>query len=265
MISSRATLRSLCVLLLLGTAACEDAPTEPRAYRHETAEGVWVAVTLPAGTPTAQSWSPYVSDEAALAGLRRLYEAASAARAGGDLTRALALEEDATARAAAALTTPPPARVVDRGFDAVERWLAGVRSRAPGHDGLDRDVEAVRASHRAAEGARQAGDTLAAVRHLAAAAARIRDHAPEAVANRALLRAETLLRADADPSAETERAVHLVRSARHALAVGEPVRAMRRALYAVQLAESLTAAPAAAPSAAAPEAASSLEVGVPHR
>lgn len=242
-------------------AACEDAPTEPRAYRHETAEGVWVAVTLPAGTPTVLSWLPYVRDEAALARLRGLDESAREARAAGDLTLALALEGEAADAAAAALAAPPPAGVVDRSFDAVERWLAGVRSRAPGHDVLDRDVEVVREAHRAARSTRQAGDTLAAVRHLAEAAERIRDHAPEAVANRALLRAEALLRADADPTAETERAVHLVRSARHALAVGEPVRAMRRALYAVQLAESV----AAAPEAAAREAGTSLELGVHRR
>lgn len=262
MISSRSTLRSLCVLLLLGTAACEDAPTEPRAYRHETAEAVWVAVTLPAGAPTALTWSPYVSDEGALARLRGLEESAREARAEGDLTHALALEGEAAAAAAAALSAPPPARVVDRSFDAVERWLSGARSRAPGHDALDRDVEVVREARRAAQGAREAGDTLAAVRHLAEASARMRDHAPEAVANRALLRAEALLRDEAGSTAGTERAVHLVRSARHALAVGEPVRAMRRALYAVQLAESLTARPEAA---ATREPGVSLEVGIHRR
>jgi hypothetical protein len=72
---------------------------------------------------------------------------------------------------------------------------------------------------------------------LAEAGVVVSSMAPAAVADRLLVHAESRLAERAAGDADAERALRLLRHAREALADGDEVRALRRALYALQLAD----------------------------
>lgn len=199
----------------------------------------WIAVPAPAGLPDLATWSPLLPEESG-ARMRAgaLTASAKAARYDGDLEHADELDREAVRTVVRAITTTPEPGVVSGAMAALARW-----SDAVGEDVDPRVYPEVAASRAvvaeavaAAETALASGDTASAVLRIADAAAEVRSHTPAAVALRVLGRAESRLRASAPPRPVLERAVHLIRSARHELVDGDPSRALRRALYALQLA-----------------------------
>lgn len=238
----RALLAALALPLAL--AACEDGPTGPTAHVHPAGGRLWAAVVPPRELPDARTWLAALGREGgaggeAARGARALLDEARSLRRRGALREALLREDEAMRAAAAALSAPPERRVVADALEGVDRWL-GAADGALGAGPLPEVEEAV-AEVRAARGdaarALAGGDTLAAVRHLATAASRARRHAPEAVALRAFARAGEVVRAGALSRSDSLRAERLLRHAREAVLTGDPERAFRRAVYALQLVE----------------------------
>ncbi len=237
---------------LLGVAllaACEDAPTVPRAYVHAAEGELWVALTVPPGVPDLQSWMPYLraagpQGSANLQRVRELQAGMERARRAGDVERAHLLEDEAIRVAAGSLTTLPDGRLFLRSFGALDAWLARAdaqlgEARLPQLEGA---VDAVRADRSAAESALSAGDTAAAVIHLATAALKVREYAPSAVALRVLDRATQRLETQSLNDVNTARAKRLLANAREALLERQDTRALQRALYALQIADGKSAA-----------------------
>lgn len=198
----------------LAVGACDQIPTGPESYRQIAGGEEWVAIAAPAGLPPA-GWM-----QGQQAGMGRVEP-----------------------------------RVLLNGLSALDRWTTRVA--------LEADLEASPAlaiSHgrvvearRLATEALAAGDTSAAMLRIQEAAEVIRGHAPPAVALRVLERTEAVLEAKPEGTPGVARALRLLRSARAELEAGEGLPALRRALYALQLAEGkgLRAAGAAAPDACA--------------
>lgn len=241
--------RALCVLrcffagVLL--AACADSPTTPRAFVHPADGELWVAVTVPPGLPELDAWLPYLrsigseEEAAAVRQVAELRREADQARLAGQLRSARALNDQAARIAVISLRRMPEPAVLDRSLEAIDLWLRRARSevdlgRFPVLAGAVEEVSAARS--RAVRGL-AAGDTSSAVLHIATGAEAIRDQSPAAVALRVLERAEERLRRHPQQSREIDRALHLVYTSREALLSGDPGRALRRALYALQLAE----------------------------
>lgn len=233
------------VCLLGGTVACRDSPTVPHALQQLAGGEGWLAVSVPEGLPALATWLPYLdraSPEGAVVGVRvrALEQSAVRARRAGQLQLASDLDREAVRLAVGALHRAPEPAVLRRGLAAAELWTQRIRSQpqletAPE---LIASLVAVDSARAGAVRALTSGDTTTAVLLLAQAAERIRWHAPEAVALRVLTRVESQLRSDgAATTPAGERALYLVRSAREELVVGSPTRALRRALYALQLAE----------------------------
>lgn len=241
-------------LALLGAAllaACEDAPTVPRAYVHPAEGTLWVAITVPPGLPDLQSWTPYLRGAgpqraATLRRVRALQSDAERARRAGDLDRALRLEEEALRLAADALPAVPDVRAFPRSFTALDAWLdrAETQLAEVSLPQLETAVQAVRTEHGAAERALQAGDTAAAVLHLGTAALRVREYEPSAVALRVLERATQRLEAQSPDDVNAVRARRLLANARAALLERQDTRALQRALYALQIADGQAASEA---------------------
>lgn len=241
-----------CFAALLGVAllaACEDAPTAPRAYVHPAEGELWVAITVPPGVPDLQSWMPYLraagpQGSTNLERVRALQTGMERARRAGNAERAHLLEEEAIRVAAGSLTTLPDARLFLRSFGALDAWLARADAqleeiRLPQLEGA---VDAVRFDRQAAESALSAGDTATAVIHLATAALKVREYAPSAVALRVLDRAAERLEAHSLNDVNARRAKRLLANAREALLHRQDTRALQRALYALQIADGQTAA-----------------------
>lgn len=229
---------ALTATLLVG--ACSDAPTTPAAMQQIAGGEAWIAVPAPEGLPDLATWTPLLGQES---GARTRVEAlsarAKAARLDGDLEHAAALEREAVGAAIRFITVSPDPELISRAMDAIAQWRDAV-----GEDVDPRVYPQVAATHAAvgeamaaAEAALTDGDTVSALLRISDAAAGIREHTPEAVALRVLSRAESQLRASGVRGPVLDRAVHLIRSARHELVDGDPSRALRRALYALQLAE----------------------------
>jgi hypothetical protein len=245
------SLRRLLLLLALPVvAACDDGPTAPGIYTHPADGRLWVAVRVPQGTPSARTWLPYVHPDRAETGtvdrLRWLIGEAEQQRRRGDLAGAAHLEPEASLLAARSITVAPPPRVLSASLQALQSW----GDRAAEALALDRPTAAgdavplVRAHRAAAHAALQRGDTLAAVTEVAAAANLIHALSPESVAWQALVDAEQRLAAHPGNAADAEhavRAARLLRHAREALTEGDQVRALRRALYALQLLDGMAA------------------------
>lgn len=229
-------------LLLVLLAACEDSPTAPDIIRMAANGSLWAAVAVPAGTPEAATWLPFLSpssDSASdRAAVSELLRSARAHRNSGEIAAALEAAAEASRRAAAAVAVSPPPPVLIGALGALDRW-ADRTAREFGESGLPwgpHAVEDVRARAAAARTALARGDTFAAVVSLDEGAAVLRMHAPEAVAVRVLDEADQLL-ADAElPPTTRRRAARLLHNARAGLAAGDGGKALHRALYVLQLA-----------------------------
>jgi hypothetical protein len=244
--------RHLALTAALATAGCEDGPTAPSVFTHPADGEVWAAILVPEGTPDARTWLPYVregrgSTNGALGEVRRLQGEADRLRRSGDLVAALALDEDAAMTAAGAVTQAPPANVLITAIGALDTWVERAHlARAQGSfEDLEERLVEVKRERSLAREALELGDTAAAIQRVTAGATLIREQAPASVAARALIRAERRIEALVETDTDAARAVRLLRYSREALANGDPVRALRRALYALQLAEQISAPVAA--------------------
>ncbi len=203
----------------------------------------WVAMPAPADLPSVETWLPYVERSTpegreASAHIRALSGQAVAARRAGRLEEATLLDREAQRVAVLALSRFPEPAVLQRAIFAVDFWADRVQAevaleRSPG---MAQALGEVRSSQASAVTLLASGDTTSAVLHLANASERIRAYTPTAVALRVLARVEEQLRAHPDRGSGMDRALHLLASARQELLSGDPRRALRRALYALQLA-----------------------------
>lgn len=232
--------RLLLLAALLALGGCEDAPTAPGMLGQAAGGREWVAVSAPAELPTAATWLPFLEtgDEQGrrlLARVRAGEREADRAWAAGEFARASQLRRNAGRLAASGVSTAP-AEVVEASRRVVEGWLLQVEplsvTQSPP---LAAAIASIRASQSVADTALALGDTAAAVRELMAAAEGIRQWSPREIAWRALMGAEQGLNAAHLTEHDQARVRHLVRGARRELISGDPLRALRRALYALQL------------------------------
>jgi hypothetical protein len=228
---------------VLAVAACDDAGTAPTSYVQVVGGGTWVAVSEPPGMARAETWLPWLAaDGPAAAQLRQLRDTAGRARNAGRVEEALALEADALRLAAGSLARSPDAvRGVLAPLAALDAWTDRARARLElgRYPSLDSASAAVGAEAAAARAALAAGDTMVAVTHIANGTLLARRHSTLGVGLRLLAAVEGRLgREQPGESANLRRARHLISGAREALSTGDSMRAMRRAVYALQLLES---------------------------
>ncbi|MFL5537421.1 MAG: hypothetical protein ACJ8J0_00420 [Longimicrobiaceae bacterium] len=223
---------ALCAAL----AACGDAPTLPTSFAREAGGKTWVAVREPAGLADARSWLPYLAADDA-ARVRQAQAAADAARREGRLEAALELDAEARLAAASLLAADPPPARVPAALSALREWEARAAERleAGSYPALQATAAVVAARRAEAEAALARGDARAAVVHLAEGGEAARGASPVAVALRLVASAEQRIDGEASPSADLRRARLLLRLSREAMATGDQTRAMKRALYALQL------------------------------
>jgi hypothetical protein len=240
----RALLAPACCCLVL--AACQDDLTGPSAQAHPAGGRMWVAVTPPRGLPDERTWLPFVSarkgeSTPAMLRVQAMREEARRLRRDGDLDGALRAEERAAETAAGALAAVPDRATMAAALGSVEAWLREAEAvlDAGQVPELAAGLATVRAAHDGAAASLARGDTLEAVGHLARASAAAREQAPAAVALRLFARTEAVVRARQQemPKAQAQRAERLLRWARDAVLTGDPERAFRRAVYALQLVE----------------------------
>lgn len=243
----RRALAALASLLLL--AACDDGPTAPTSYVQHAAGATWVAVTEPAGLPRVETWLPYVPAESeAGRTLREMRDRAAKARTAARVEEALQLEDEMMRLAARSLSrAPEPARLLASAV-ALESWADRARARLEtgSYPELAAAAATVSGHAHAARAALATGDTHGAVLHVTDGAILAREHAPLAVGLRLMAAVEARLASGPAQSAGVRRARHLLADAREGLATGDSVRALRRAVYALQLleAEGIAVAPA---------------------
>ena len=228
------TAGALCAL----AAACADLPTEPRSYVQEADGALWVAVMEPAGMPDARTWLPYLSPESA-GEVRALHAGAARARRAGEAEMGMALEADAGRLAASRIAAAPPPQLLLGAMAALEIWTerALERTQTGRFPELDSAAARVRAHREGARVLLARGDTGAAVAELERGAREARHFSPTAVGLRLVSRIEARIDADPAPSTNLKRARRLLGTAREALATGDGARALKRALYALQLVE----------------------------
>jgi hypothetical protein len=217
-------------------AACGDSPTLPTSFAREAGGTTWVAIREPEGLPGVRSWLPYLSAGDA-ARVRQVQAAARAARDAGRLEAALEMDAEARLAAASLLAADPPPARLRAALAALRAWeaRAAERLKAGSYPTLDSVALVVSARRAEAEAALARGDGRAAVLRLSEGAEAAREASPVAVALRLVTRAEQRIDADASPSADLKRARLLLRLSREAMATGDQTRAMKRALYALQL------------------------------
>jgi hypothetical protein len=240
----RAASASLLVIACAALSACTDLPTGTESFQLDADGELWTAVVPPADLPSPATWLAYVAAEspegmAAALEVSTLEADAMRARALGQLDRARDLNAAAALRAVEAMEVSPGPAVFVAGVASLESWMRSVRAgvdltRVPA---LVAALEAVELDRVAVEEALRSGDEPVAALHLTRAAERVRDWAPQGVALRVLGRVEQHLAAAARSPGEIERATHLVQSARQELIAGNALRAVQRALYALQLAQ----------------------------
>ncbi len=236
----RRPLQAFAAALACAASACTDLTTAPESFVREAAGSVWVAVVEPAGLPSARAWLgalPGSAPEGAAA--RNTLAEASRVRKTGDVEGASLLEDRAAREAAAALRHPPEARLLLVALAAADEWAerAALRTEGGRFPELARAELGVREGSARARALMSAGDTLAAVREVVLLAETARAWAPLSVALRAVRDAERRIDATPNPSANLVRARHLLRGAREGVAMGESMRALQRATYALQLIE----------------------------
>ena len=234
--AARTLCKALACTLLL--AACTDSPTAPESWVQQAEGRTWVAIAEPAGLPSVRTWLQFVDGHGEAAGaIRALRDEASAERRAGRIERSLELEGEASAAAAGSLARTPDARTILLSLAALESWVQRAEARRAGGEfpELDSAVVSVRALRDDARALLVEGDTGRAVQGLDAAARQARSLGPLAVAVRLVGRAEARIAADPSPSDNLVRAQRLLQTAREAMATGDQTRAMKRALYALQL------------------------------
>lgn len=241
-----ARLLALAALALL--SACEDAPSAPTSYVQVVAGGTWVAVAEPVGMAKPESWLAYTAEGGpAWESLRELRASAARARNGGKIEQALRLEDEALRLSSISLARAPEAERVLLPLAALDAWTDRARARLEigSYPELSAATEAVHAEAEAARAALAAGDTRRAVVHVTRGTLQARRMSPMAVGLRLMASVEARIGAGAGESAGVRRARHLLRDAREGLATGDSIRALRRAIYALQLleAEGITAGP----------------------
>jgi hypothetical protein len=225
----------------LALAACNDAGTGPTSYVQVVSGGAWVAVAEPPGMARADTWLAWVPSQGpAAASVRQLRDAAGRARSAGRIEESLALDDDALLLAAGSLARAPDAVRILGPLAALDAWTDRARARLETgrYPDLAATADAVGAQAAAARRALAAGDTMVAVRHLAVATIAARRQSPLGVGLRMLAAVEQRLGPPrAQESANLKRARHLLAGAREGLATGDSQRALRRAVYALQLLE----------------------------
>jgi hypothetical protein len=231
------------LFLALPLAGCKDAPTVPSALQQLAGGEEWVAIPAPRELPGLESWLPYADRETpegreALGLVQELSAAAERARGAGRLLEATRLEREAERVAVLSLARFPAPQELQRSLYALDFWADRVEAevaldRAPEIAAALAEVKTARAR---AVTLLAAGDTTSAVLQMAAASERVREFTPTAVALRVLARVEGRLQPQAGRDPALGRALHLLASARQELLTGDPRRALRRALYALQLA-----------------------------
>ncbi|HWK88773.1 MAG TPA: hypothetical protein VNP72_02215, partial [Longimicrobium sp.] len=134
---------------------------------------------------------------------------------------------------------PEPQRVLGA-LAAVDAWTDRARARleAGSYPALDSGATEVAALAAAARAALARGDTVAAVGEISRAALRAREHSPLAVGLRLLASAEARV-GGIGKGRDADRVRKLLGGAREGLAMGDSVRALRRALYALQMLDEL--------------------------
>jgi hypothetical protein len=231
---------SLCASALALLAGCKDAPTGPDALRLAAGGREWLAISAPTDLPTSGTWTPFLMRQGEggkeLVGVvRSMEKAAEREQLDGHFARATSLRREAASLAVSSLRTPPSADVLLESAGAVDRWIGRVEEVGLEKVLVGATVDSVRARRTAAASALEAGDTLGAVRELMAASERIRRWSPFEIAARALARAESGVAAMEEKGPARNRARHLAMSARQELRRGDPLRALERALYAIQI------------------------------
>lgn len=232
--------RLLALAAVLSTAACDDAGTAPTSYVQAVAGGAWVAVAEPQGMARSDTWLPWLAaDGPAAAQVRQLRDAAGRARGAGRVEESMSLEDDALRLAAGSLArSPDPVRGVLVPLAALDAWNDRARARLETgrYPQLATASAAVAAEAASARRALAAGDTLEAVVHLANGTLAARHQSTLGVGLRLLAAVEARLGPPKNmDSTNLKRARHLLAGAREALATGDSMRAMRRAVYALQL------------------------------
>jgi hypothetical protein len=233
--------RLFALAAVLALAACNDAGTAPTSYVQVVSGGAWVAVAEPQGMARPDTWLPWLAEGGpAAAQVRQLRDAAGRARSAGRIEESLALEDDALLLAAGSLArTPDPVRILGP-LAALDSWTERARARLQTgrYPDLDATSTAVAAAAAASREALAAGDTSAAVLHLARGTITARGQSTLGVGLRLLSAVEMRLGPPRPrESANLKRARHLLAGAREGLATGDSVRALRRAVYAMQLLE----------------------------
>ena len=141
---------------------------------------------------------------------------------------------------------PEPARLLASAA-ALDEWADRARARLEtgSYPELAAAAATVATHAQAARSALAAGDTGRAVLSVTRGAIAAREHAPLAVGLRLMAAVEARLAAGAGESPGVLRARHLLLDAREGLATGDSLRALRRAVYALQLldAEGITVGP----------------------
>ncbi|HEX2091323.1 MAG TPA: hypothetical protein VHG28_02935 [Longimicrobiaceae bacterium] len=238
------TARTVIVLLCcsLAVAACRDDLTGPSTQAHPAGGRLWVAITPPEALPDAATWLPFVAPRrgpvsAVERRVRELRDEARILRRRGDLEGAIRAEEEAARAAVESLSEVPDRMTVLRAIDGVDGWVGEAEAavQAAPLPEVEAALAEVRAARAEAAEALARADTLEAVRHLALAASAAREQAPGAVALRVFARVEAAVRERELPSTDRRRVEHLLRWAREAVLTGDPERAFRRAVYALQL------------------------------
>lgn len=222
-------------------AGCADAPMDPGALEWLSEGREWAAVLPPDDLPEATTWLPFL--DAGPAGdtprerVRVLERQADHASRSGDLLHARELRGEAARVAVESMVRTPDATALQAALGAVDIWIERVRagSGATEPPALAIALDAVGAARHRAGSLLAEGDTTAALHELSAASEQIREWAPTAVALRMLWHVEARLQDSPLSDSEAERARHLVRSARESLGAGDPVGALQRAVYALQI------------------------------
>ena len=226
--------------LCAAAAACADAPTGPSALAEYHA--MWQAVLPSEQLPHPSAW---LGEDAGSESLRRAtvrvrrFEAdAGRAFERGDVRRFAEARRAAVTVLSEVMTAPPPAAIVTDARAAIDAWVVQVGPTVSAGDlpALSAAfAEVVRARDGAAASLASA-DSVGAALALIDAAERIRASTPTLISLHVIGRAEARLAGSDGGARARERARHLLLGAREAVASGEPIRAVQRALYALQLA-----------------------------
>ena len=244
--------RLLVAVFALVLGGCADAPTFPAALQWLADGEEWVAVLPPAGLPRTTDWARFAGsgeETTRLAErLASLESAAALALSHGDVAGATRLRAESVGLLSLSLTRAPDAALLGDAASAIDLWNARVREKVDVEQApaLAAALDSIAAARADAALALESGDTVAAALALMEAGERIRSWSPTVVAVRLVDRADSRVGALTDDGIAATRARHLLRSSRQALRDDDPMRAMQRAIYALQLAagQQMPAAPA---------------------